>query len=229
MMWAEDTDSVPSWFAWSSHHFDDCETLKDLSDRAAALKTIFDGAFYIAGGSTYPPFPLLELEARDTADLRGRRPAPTDGDIRVEPFSSSWARESYVYRAGPLSDAVAALIYFARTDAVAKAILKFTGVQGLSYITLYAWRDWMLDGKWDDKRIATEAGWSNARFKDFTSTANNPAYLGPFCRHGGVSELPSRPMPLEIAEAGMRKAMIAFLHERGSERRATHASHGIPY
>lgn len=213
-MWPEDSDAPPSWFAWTSPHLDHVSTARELIDRTASLKAVFDGAMYIAFGLDYHPPRLGVPTAENAIDRSLLLGLPYPADVRVEPFSKRQIRKRVEAWREPLRDPVARSIFLARYDDMSRSILKFTGVQGLSYVTLYAYRDWMKSGGWNDGRIAAEAGWSNAELKDFTNTANNPAYLGPFGRHGGVAPLPKRPVSLEEADRGMRQAVGKFLLER---------------
>lgn len=215
VMWAEETDSVPAWFAWSSNHLDDVSGAQEFLDRSTSLKALFDGAMYIAAGPTYHPLELVRPEAESADDRHMVSGLPYPGDVTVEPFSEAYSKVRHGLHEHHLDDPLTRSLFLARYDDVTRAILKYTGVQGLTYMTLYAYRDWMKDAGWDDAKIAREAGWSAARLKDFTNTANNPAYLGPYCRHGGQSApLPKRPMPLDEADIGMRKAMKGFLLHR---------------
>ncbi|MEO8722920.1 MAG: hypothetical protein ABI395_05260 [Sphingobium sp.] len=216
-MWPEDSADVPpAWFAWSSHHLDDVGTPQELVDRSASLKAVFDGALYIALGPDYHPPNLQNLTAEKPIDKSWELGLPYPGDVRVDPFSKKQIRKRVAKWRTPLEDPVARMIFLARYDDLVCAILKYTGVQGLTYMTLYAYRDWMKSGGWNDDRIAKEAGWSKAQLNDFTNTANNPAYLGPFCRHGGVGPLPKRPVTLADAEGPMRTALGKFILERAT-------------
>lgn len=213
-LWAEDTDSQPQYFAWTSHHLDQVGSPQELIDRSASLKALFDGAMLLVyGPGYYPPVltNLTETDDRPSTYLGGFN---SPADVRVDPFSPAYLQQKVDRNLDPTDESVPMLLFLARFDLVTRDLLKFVGVQGLTYVTLYAFTDWMNDEGWDDKRIAAEAGWSNAKFKDFSATANNPAYLGPFCRHGGTAAPISRPMALEDAEGPMRKATVAFLSER---------------
>lgn len=214
-IWPEDTDAEPQYFAWSSPHLNDAATPEELADRSAALKAIFDGAMYLAYGSSYFAPHLTSLTDSNDRHADFQPSGNYEPDVRAEPFSSRTIADKTSRINDPFGHTVSHLLFLARYDQVTKDLLKFVGVQRLTYVTLYAFTDWMNGGSWDDKRIAQEAGWSNAKFTDFSTTANNPAYLGPFCRHGGTSKPPKRPMPLTEAEDPMRKAAVAFLAERG--------------
>lgn len=217
VMWAEETDSVPAWFAWSSNHFDDVGSPKEFVDRSTSLKALFDGAMFIASGPSYYPIELVNPSAEEAADRSMVSGLPYPGDVGVEPFSRTYLNVRHGLDDHYLDDPLTRSLFLARYDDVTRAILKYTGVQGLTYLSLYAYRDWMKDAGWDDAKIAREAGWSAAKLKDFTNTANNPAYLGPYCRHGGhKTPLPKRPLPLAEADVGMRKAMRSFLLHRAN-------------
>lgn len=213
-IWGEDTEGAPQYFAWASRHLSDAASPEELADRSAALKALFDGAMYLAFGTRYFAPPLTNLTDSDGTCSTLLSRYNREPDVRVEPYSDACCQAKTNSSLNPLDNTVAKLLFLARYDSVTKDLLKFVGVQGLTYVTLYAFTDWMNGAGWDDKRIAQEAGWSNARFKDFSATANNPAYLGPFCRHGGTSNAPSRPIPLDDAIDPMRKAAVAFLSER---------------
>ncbi len=216
-IWPEETDEPPSWFVWTSRHLDDVGSPQELVDRTSALKAIFDGAMYLAAGRQYFPFKLAKPEAVRTADASWMYSLPDETDPRVEPFSVTQVDEKIDRWHDPMKDPVSRVIFLARYDELTRNLLKFLGVQGLNYISLYGLRDWMKSGKWDDARIAREAGWSGAKLDDFTNTANNPTYLGPFCRHGGLKDPPKRPMPLDEAVDPLLKATRAFLLERGEQ------------
>ena len=217
VMWPEETDAVPAWYSWTSHHFDDIADSGLLSDRIAALKAVFDGAMMLAMGPSYHRFQLTDLKADKDEDKKHITGFEFEGDVTVYPFSGKHLYARHGLKDDYLDDPMTRNVFLSRYDEISLSILKYTGVQGLSYLTLYAYRDWMKDGGWDDQRIAEKAGWSKSQLKDFTNTANNPAYLGPYCRHGGfLKAAPPRPMSLEDSDAGMRKAMNAFLLERAT-------------
>jgi hypothetical protein len=215
-MWPEESDAPPSWFAWASPHLDDVRTQQEFVDRTASLKAVFDGAMFIAVGLRYHPPGLHDPRSDDPTDHAFVLGLPGDADVRVEPFSLGQIGKKIAAWRDPLEDPVARMIFLARYDAITRAILKFVGVQGLTYISLYAFRDWMKAAGWSDDRIAQEAGWSKAQLGDFTNTANNPAYLGPYARHGGVAQPPKRPMKLDDAEGPMRRAVGAFMLEQAA-------------
>lgn len=216
-IWPENTDEPPSWFVWTSPHLDDVASPQELMDRTSSLKAVFDGAMYLAAGSHYVPFQLTDLEAERPEDRSWLYGSPEEPDPRVEPFSAVQVAAKAESQRNPMGDPVARVIFLARYDELTRNLLKFLGIQGLSYISLYGLRDWMKSGKWDDARIAAEAGWSGAKFDDFTNTANNPTYLGPFCRHGGLKPAPKRPMPLAEAVDPLLQATRKFLLERGTQ------------
>jgi len=216
-MWPEETDAVPAYFEWASPHLNDTASFEELTDRTTALKAVFDGAMLLACGSSFHPFDLTSLTAADPRDRPAPSHLPLPGDVRAEPFSPFYIQKKVSRHLDPLDDPVARNVFLARYDDVTRSILKYTAVQGLTYLTLYAYRDWMKSGGWDDAKIALEAGWSKSMLSDFTNTANNPAYLGPFSRHGGTSIAPKRPIRLEDAEGPMRKAIGSFLLTRASE------------
>ena len=213
-IWDEAANDSQSDFIWTSPHLDDVATKQELVDRSAALKTIFDGAMYIVHGPLYNPLSLGVPVANNPVDLGLLSQLSEDGDVTTNPYSAKHIRHKYRHGQVPKPDHVALLLFLARHDKMTEDILKYTGVNKLGYITLYAFNDWMNAGGWGDKRIASEAGWSNKQHDDFGETANNPTFLGPFGRHGGVKAPPKRPMLLKDAHGPMRKALNSFLMER---------------
>lgn len=179
-LWPEDTDGQPQCWAWASAHLSDVGTPQEMIDRSASLKALFDGAMLLTYGASYHPPMLTDLTETDDRRSTFLSGFNQEADVRAEPFSATYLNAKVDRNLDPSGDGIATLLFLARYDPVTRDLLKFVGVQGLTYVTLYAFTDWMNDGGWDDKRIALEAGWSNAMFKDFSGTANNPAYLGPF-------------------------------------------------
>ena len=209
-IWPEDSEGVPNWFSWSSWHLEDAWSPQELVDRTFALKAVFDGAFYLTYGSKHHALKFHPVVGG------GGLPVDTflDPDLRAEPFSEAHITSRVDRIRKPASD-IAVLIFLARYDEIAKQILKFLGVNGITYISLYALID-LMKVDWDEKRIAVEAGISHALFRDFKQTANNPTFLGPFCRHGGTDEAPQRPYLLKDAEGPILKAARSFLKDRAN-------------
>lgn len=215
-IWADYSESVPEFYGWESRHLNDVTTPQDFVDRSAALKAVFDGAMFLYLGKTYEPIKFGVAKAHEVADQPFIRHLPESVDVRVEPFSQIEINKRVTSNEYPFSHQVSTMLFAARYDHVVCDILKYIGVQNLTYVTLYALYDWMtMTGEgWTKKELASKAGWSTAQLKDFTQTANNPAYLGPFCRHGGVDTPPKRPMPLDEAIDPILKATIVFIEER---------------
>lgn len=217
-IWPEDSDGVPNWFSWASPHLNDAPDAEALAGRQAALKAVFDGAMLLVLGPKYVPI-TLRPAASDRDDPNGiLRWHGGKGDVTRAPFSSAYLAQHADPLRNPLNNEITKLIFLARFDPLAKDMLLYVGVQGLTYISLYALTDWMTQRPgWHKNRVASEAGLSKSRYNDFTATANNPAYLGPFCRHGGIDTPPKRPMPYEDAEGPIRTAARAFLDELASD------------
>ena len=210
-IWPEDSEGVPNWFSWSSWHLEDTGSAQELVDRMFALKAVFDGAFYLNYGSQFHSLKFQPVVGGGGLPVD----TPLDADLRAEPFSEAHIKSRVDSILRPNSD-VAVLIFQARYDEIAKQVLKFLGVNGITYMSLYALIDWM-KVDWDERTIATEAGLSNSIFADFKQTANNPTFLGPFSRHGGTGTAPKRPVLLKDAEGPILKATRSFLRERAKE------------
>lgn len=213
-IWKSDHDPSSQVYNFASRHLNDCKDHKSALNRLISLKTIFDGAMLIFFNENY-----LCHEVRITSfDGISMHLDQSDVDITVSPFSETYIDEyinEEIYC--DLDEArVPRTIFLSRYDKVTRDILKYVGYQKLSYITLYAIKDWLIKNGWDTNRILKETGWSNSTFKRFTCTANTPEYLGPYCRHGGTSHAGTAPDPLPLHEATqpILLALRTFLNER---------------
>ncbi|GAB7550562.1 hypothetical protein NRB_00560 [Novosphingobium sp. 11B] len=123
--------------------------------------------------------PLTDLtDSDDTAStffLRYSR----EPNFRVEPYSAARCEAKIGSGLDPQGNSVATLLFLARygtTPSVGSAQVRWSTGPNLCHALRLT--DWMKGAGWDDKRIAQEASWLNATFKDFSATANNPTYLG---------------------------------------------------
>jgi len=212
-LWAEARDDFPCRFGWASPHLDTNAPAKELYNQIYSLKAVFDGAMRLYETCEWenPPLSNIIRGQYDSIHLN-----TVECDIRATPFSHDVIMKNFGEKFEPKTN-VSRAIFLSRYDKKTLDILRYLSYQGVSYITLYAFYDWMKKGHWDDRRICTEAKWSKALLNDFTNTANNPVYLGPFCRHGGSSEpTPKRPMTLRAAIEGLFPAMRAYIKERAT-------------
>lgn len=208
-------DDKPPAYAWASRHLDDLEDIRLVLDRAAALKALYDGAMVVLYGHHHQP--LTELW-----DAVGReRIAEVDGDVLASPFSTRQiTRTSGLagFERAKAAGLVAKWLHLARTDEAARGILAFLGVNGATWISLYACKDYIAkQGGWDEDRMASATGQPKAEFERFRQTANNAAAIGPFARHGEVGwQPPANPMRLEEASDLIRKTVRHFLGHRST-------------
>jgi hypothetical protein len=200
-------------------------------DRAAALKALFDGALILIQGSYRDPFGRL------WDDQQRQNITIGDTDVLVSPFSEAWMHRTD--RAQDREDVaafpVSKWLYVARADPIVRGLLTFVGVNGLSWISLYAILDYMKTAewdhltptRWDEANIAAAAGVSQAQISLFRQTANNEKVLGPYARHGGTNYVPPKdPMKLARASDIMRKAAVQFLDQRSIEFAMAHPPQG---
>lgn len=224
-IWSELNEHDKSYYMWSSRHLNTVTDYTDLCNKAKALQMIHKGACLIYRDASIMNTYCANLKITPEVCFHERHdPLNTHGFISFEniniienPFCNKVLESKIPVNRDPLRNLVDKVIFLARYDKTIRNILLYTGYNGLSYITLYAYKDWMKSNGIDDKQIASWADWSNAKLKDFHNTANNPAYLGPFCRHGGVTELPKRPMPLKEAQKGMILALRHFIRYKCSQ------------
>lgn len=209
-------DDMPAAYGWASHHLDDLTDPQDVMNRAVALKALYDGALTIRFGYHHQPFTELydAIENRTYRNLAG--------DVLSNPFSDRQiARTS---RSSDFENAMAAgrvaeWIYLARCDEAARGILAFLGVNGATWISLYAAKDYIKqEGGWDEDQMAMATGKPKAEFVRFRQTANNSAAIGPFARHGEQGwKPPAKPMTLDEASDLIRVTVFAFLRNRSAE------------
>lgn len=204
-------DDAPPAYAFASEHLEDLNDPRAVIDRAMALKALYDGALVVLYGRHHDPLQWLW-------DEQSRSSVPVgEADVLVPPFSEARVRRTD--RASDREDAaidpVSKWIYVARGDRIVRGLLSFFGVNGVSWITLYAALDYMKNEDWDEARIAAAAGVSKKEIVRFRRTANNEDVLGPYARHGAQGyEPPDPPMKLSEASEIMRRAAIAFLDQR---------------
>lgn len=209
-------DDMPPAYGWASHHLDDLTDPQAVLDRAVALKALYDGAMVISHGHHRQPFTEL-YDVTERTTIRD-----VAGDFLSYPFS---ARQ--IARTGSSADfdnaiaagVVASWIFLARYDDAARGILAFLGVNGPTWISLYACKDYVAkQGGWDESQMALATGKPKAEFERFRQTANNAAAIGPFARHGELGwKPPLNPMTLEEASDLIRLTVRRFLRQR-SER-----------
>lgn len=205
-------DDKPDAYLWSSMHLSELNDLQQVADRAAALKTIYDGAMYISYGEDYRPIEFLDL-VNLTEEKRSRK---LQGNFLASPFSSDCANWIFLNKAAynPFGNFTSTMLFLARNDEKAKGMLQFLGVNGITWISLYALLDFMRQ-EWDIPKIALAAGSTKEEIKRFTGTANNYAAIGPFARHGEVGwQIPSKVMSLEESSKLILKATENYLIER---------------
>jgi len=201
-------DDKPTAFAWSSRHLSDLATPEEVKDRATALKALFDGAMYVYMPGKYRPLQLGELYDLDEDRRLGYL---GEGDPLVAPFSPTSIAWRYRPSVSPMEHPVSRWIFLARHIDVAKHLLQFLGVNGITWISLYAALDFLKSNKADAAALAKA---SQAQMKRFTHTANNFSAIGPFARHGDLGqEPPQNPMSLDEASKLVLAAVRGYLEQ----------------
>jgi hypothetical protein len=207
-------DDKPNAYVLSSPHFSELNNTAEVVERAVSLKAILDGAIYLMHGKDYRPFPLFDL-----VDLENDRRHGTHGsdfEVIAAPFSSNSA--NWRCAQNPFGNFAAAMLWLAREDESSRGLLQFLGLQGCTWIALYALLDFMKTGGLTVKEIAALAKTSETEIKRFTHTANNFSAIGPLCRHGDLGhQPPQNPMRLSEASAIILPAAREFLLKRISD------------
>jgi hypothetical protein len=203
-------DAQPNQYAIVSHHFDDSEDPKDVIDRATALVSLLEGALYLQQAS-FAGLHTGNLIALDAE----HRSVFADGSVLADPFSAEWSAGAIPTAYGELRLPTERMLFMARTDDLTRDMLRFLGVNGPTWIALYVLKDYMKRGGWDEALVAKAAGVSEKEVERFRRTANNPAAIGPFARHGEQGHQPPPiPMTLQDARDLILTAAGKFLDER---------------
>jgi hypothetical protein len=210
-------DGMPPTYIWTSHHFRDLSDAQDVCVRGAALKALFDGALFATRGRSYTPMPLHEL-----VDLKADQIVLNDTarEPIAEPFSSEWPqwRHNAMLMSMAMARAPARFLFLTRYDELARGMLQFLGTNGVTWISLYALKDFMTHSGWSEADIARGADDTKANVEMFRRTANNYSAIGRFARHGEQGwQPPTTPMTLDAAADLILKATVAFLNERARE------------
>jgi hypothetical protein len=81
-------DGQSDQYIWSSAHLDDLSTAHAVTDRAFALKALFDGALLVEHGSKFYPFKLEDLFDLKSLLIQ----PPSTGNVLAPPFSSKYLK-----------------------------------------------------------------------------------------------------------------------------------------
>lgn len=220
----DDADEPINYLITSDHLFS-CSNRDELNNKSFSLEILVKGAFIIYYNilmelDYYPEISFekpLFYENNDELNhtfIFGKNKR----DFRVSPFCENVIKNK-ISPYYSLNNEMSLFIFMSRYDIVTLDILKYTGYNGLTYTTLYAYKDWMCGNGWDENKIVEASNWSMKRYKCFTQTVNNPVYLGPLSRHGGSRNKIKVtkdfiPMELEEAKKHIGNALIKFLKER---------------
>ena len=223
-IWKNDPGFVYIEYTFASPHFNSATNMYDLTDRAIALKAVFDGAMILATqpNGRFEPF---ELESIVEVATDKRHDRPYDGNVLVDPFDKRippFDAPNKIIRGKTY--APEDMILQARFDPIAYGMLRHVGYNGPDFRTLYSLLDWMETEGWTEDQIAAVTGSNNSVMNDFTRTANNVTVLGPMARHGDKRwAAPATPMALIEAQRLILPAARSFLESRAREFEETGA------
>jgi hypothetical protein len=197
-------DDRPTDYIWSSIHLNEFTDEKMIYERASALNAVFDGAMYVDIGTSYEPFWNRHVAFLDNGwAITNFEPNPL-----VEPFWQEYVDST----PKPPDDFVSKIIHKSRYDKSIREILLFLGVNGLSWISLYAVLDTIKSEGWNDKAIIAKKVATAAELNLFGHTANNVAAIGPFARHGNKGQSPpDNPMPHKAAKELILRILKKFI------------------
>ena len=203
-------DVSPDRFSWSSPHLNGLTDPAELGARAAAMKAMYDGAMILGLRDRYSPWqlnPPIEHSKVVQQDLRLKIPA--------QPFSPDWEAWTFEACDDPFRHPVSTYLFLAHFDETVKHMLVFLGVNGATWISLYALKDFVGRAGWEEDRMALGAGVTTSEIERFRRTANSFEAVGPFARHGQQGhQPPSNPMTLEEARKIICDCVEAFFTER---------------
>lgn len=184
-----------------------------LSNRASALKLIFDGAFYVGRLGSYSPIDWSGLFSLP----HWRRESWEPGNTMVDPFDRKVVGSRVLSpvdfnRISHLEDR---LIFVARYDKVTLSMLRALGHSGPSFVTLHNLLDTMSTGGWGRAEVADAAEVNKDQVSRVIATANNFGALGVDARHGDLGQKAySDPIGLIEAQEIVLKAVSAFITHR---------------
>lgn len=209
---SESEDERLDEFFFTSLHFNDLADAAAVEDRASALKAIFDGALYVIGRSGAD----IKLGTLYQYPGEHRVTRPVSVDVLASPFSATHLSMKIIAQADTPNDhPVARMIFQCRTDDACREILMFIGVNGITWISLYAALDTIKYHGWNEDTIVANTSITKNDLGAFTGTANNVGLIGPLARHGERGwRTPSRTMKLDEASEMMRQVIGAFLDDR---------------
>ena len=204
---SDDWDAAATQYRWSSPHLNGLTDAGEIGARAAALKALFDGAMLLHRKGDYRLLPVdrtVEHSGAGFGDFQLRHP--------FEPFSADWKRWTFDSSESPMRHPVSTFLFLAHYSQTAKDMLLFLGANGVSWISLYALKDFMAHEKWSEDEMASAGNVSVAELKRFRATANNHAAIGPFARHGEAGWTPPKvPMTLDKAHSVILDCVGGFM------------------
>lgn len=217
-IWKNDPGYVSIDYTFASPHFNSAKDMYELTDRAVALKAMFDGAMILATRphGRFEPFEMVCIVEVATDKQHNR---PSQGNVLVEPFDESippiLAPTKIIARGDYRPED---MILQSRFDPIAKGMLKHLGFNGPDFRTLYSLLDWMETEGWTEEQVAAVTGQTKTSVREFTHTANNETVLGPLARHGDKRwSAPTTPMKLIEAQRLILPAAKRFLETRAQE------------
>ena len=211
VIFREGFDEQGDQFFWTSPHFNDLATPQEVENRAGVLKAIFDGALYMNG------FNGTDMQLGDLHQYPGeiRVNRPQFNDVLVSPFSPKHLAKKIEPLENPSHDPIAQAVFLCRHDDACRAILTMLGVNGITWISLYAVWDTVRDAGWKEAKVAEVTRFSASDIKAFTGTANNYSVIGAMARHGKQGDgRPNKTMTLAQASELMGEVIRAFFKER---------------
>ncbi|HAU77181.1 MAG TPA: hypothetical protein DCW88_17130 [Agrobacterium sp.] len=205
-------DGGPTQYRWSSPHLNGLTDPNRIASRAAALKAIFDGAMLVHRLGDYQRSRLLRpVEHLDVSFDAFQLQYP------FEPFSSAWKAWKFDPLEDPFRHPVSILLFLAHYCGTTKNMLLFLGANDVSWISLYALKDFMANEGLSETDMAKAGGVDVADLRIFRQTANNFAAIGPYARHGELGwKPPAKPMPLGTATKLILACVSGFLSLRAT-------------
>ena len=208
----ETWDAAPTQYRWSSPHLNGLTDPDAIANRAAALKAIFDGAMLVHRMGDYQCLRLLRpVEHLDVGFDAFQLQYP------YEPFSLAWKSWKFDPLEDPFRHPVSTFLFLAHYCDTTKNLLLFLGANGVSWISLYALKDFMGNEGLSENEMAKAGGVDVADIRVFRQTANNFAAIGPYARHGELGwKPPAKPMLLGDATKLILACVSGFLSSRAT-------------
>lgn len=211
---ASDDDQAGSDYRWHSPHLQGICDRRELMEKASYLIALVNGAQKLTGCRVSSG----ELEVTSPVGHHFLTDSSDEFSYKLPPFSDKMDKWKYTMGDDPFRDWISYSLFLSRYEETSRHMLLFLGVNGPSWISLYALLDFINQYLRNnnlpngERELAAKYNVEHGELRRFKYTANNFAAIGPFCRHGDQGhEPPNEPMLFGEAKDLIFELMRNFL------------------